>query len=49
MHSVTIGMDIGDNNLVICVLNNEARQINSTTIANTREAIDSFFQMYPKQ
>jgi transposase len=41
-------MDIGDNNLVICVLNTRGRQINSATIANTEEAIDSFFQVYPK-
>ena len=48
MHSVTIGIDIGDNNLVICVLNDEGRRINSAAIANTMEAIDSFFQVYPE-
>jgi transposase len=41
-------MDIGDNNLVICVLNARGQQINSASITNTKEAIDSFFQVYPK-
>lgn len=48
MHRVTIGMDIGDNNLVICVLNGKGKQINSAIIANTEEAMASFFQIYPE-
>lgn len=48
MHKVTVGMDVGDNNLVICVLNGKGKQINSATIVNTEEAMASFFQDYPR-
>ena len=46
MNSITIGMDIGDKNNVVCVLNAEGNLMNTVTIENTAQALRSFFKQY---
>lgn len=46
MKSITIGMDLGDKNHVVCVLDGTGKTINSCTIENNRESLNSFFNKY---
>lgn len=48
MKNITIGMDLGDKNHVVCVLNAEGDVIIETTVKNDRESIDVFFSKYKK-
>ncbi len=48
MKSITIGMDLGDKNHVVCVLNAEGDVIIETTVKNNKESIDIFFSKYKK-
>ena len=48
MKNITIGMDIGDKNHVVCVLNAEGDVICETTVKNDRRSIDTLFSKYKK-
>ncbi|WP_267926464.1 IS110 family transposase [Desulfolithobacter dissulfuricans] len=43
MHNVTIGMDLGDKNHVICIVDHAGRIVRRDTVTNTREALSEFF------
>ena len=40
MKSITIGMDLGDKNHVVCVLDSTGKAINSCSIKNTQESLN---------
>jgi len=44
---ITIGMDMGDKNHQVCVLDEEGKEIRSETIPNTKEGVTRFFKKYP--
>lgn len=44
--SITIGMDMGDKNHQVCVLDGEGNEICSETISNTSQAVTRFFEPY---
>ncbi len=46
MTTITIGMDLGDKNNVICVLNNDGNTIKNVTIENSNTSLRSFFKNY---
>jgi len=46
MNTVTIGMDLGDKNNVVCVLNAKGKMVIETTIKNDRKSINIFFSKY---
>lgn len=46
MNNITIGMDLGDKNNVICVLNAAGKPIKNLTIKNTEDALRSFFKTF---
>ena len=46
MNNVTIGMDLGDKNSVICVMNNAGVIVNNHTVDNTAKSIRAFFTKY---
>lgn len=46
MNSITIGMDLGDNENVVCVLDISGNIIHRSTIDNNQESILSFFKKY---
>jgi transposase len=46
MNSITIGMDLGDKNNVICVIDNEGAVIKSSTVENTTKAIRKYFKPF---
>lgn len=46
MKTITIGMDIGDKNHVVCVLDAEGNTIAETTVENKRDAINALFCKY---
>ena len=48
MDTVTIGMDLGDKNHVIYVLNSNSVKGNIHTIGNERKKLIEFFKQYPK-
>ncbi len=43
MKNITIGMDLGDKNHVVCVLNAEGDIVTETNIKNDRESIKTLF------
>lgn len=46
MNSVTIGMDLGDKNNVVCVVDSKGTIIESQPIENNKESIRSFYERY---
>ena len=46
MNSITIGMDLGDKNNVICVLNKDGKPTKNATIENIDKSLRSFFNKY---
>ncbi len=46
MKNITIGMDLGDKNHVVCVLNTEGVVICETTVKNDRKSINTLFSKY---
>ncbi len=46
MKNITIGMDLGDKNHVVCVLNAEGDIVTETNIKNDRESIKTLFGKY---
>lgn len=48
MYNVTIGMDLGDKNHQIHILDKDGETINVCQISNTAKAIDKFFCQYPE-
>lgn len=46
MSNITIGMDLGDKNNVICVLNSEGKPVKSVVIENTENSLRSFFKTF---
>lgn len=43
---ITIGMDMGDKNHLVCVMDEAGREIRSETIANTSDGVTRFFKGY---
>lgn len=43
---ITIGMDLGDKNHEVCVLDNEGNVLGQERITNTKEAVIKFFRQY---
>jgi len=46
MNNLTIGMDLGDKNHEVCVLNNDGLIKERRTVDNTKEALIAFFRKY---
>lgn len=46
MKSITIGMDLGDKNHVVCVLDETGKTISNATIENNQESLTTFFLKY---
>jgi len=46
MNSVTIGMDLGDKNHALCILDKSGKVIKQTTITNTSDDLKKFFAKY---
>lgn len=46
MNSVTIGMDLGDKNNVVCVLNNSGIAISEQSVGNDAQSIQAYFTKY---
>lgn len=46
MNSITIGMDIGDKNNVIYVLNTDGKLMDNIIVENTEKSLRSFFKRY---
>ena len=46
MQKITIGMDLGDKNHVVCVFDNAGNVIKDKEIENTKESVRSFFGHY---
>ena len=46
MNSITIGMDLGDKNNVICVIDNAGKVIKNATVENSTSAIRNFFKSF---
>ena len=46
MKSVTIGMDLGDKNHVVCVLDETGKTVSNGTIENNQESLTTFFLKY---
>jgi transposase len=46
MTNVTIGMDLGDKNHEVCVLDQEGRLMDRFVVGNTRKQLQKFFQPY---
>lgn len=46
MKGITIGMDLGDKNHVVCVFNAAGDVVTETTVKNDRESIDTLFCKY---
>lgn len=46
MHNVTIGMDLGDKNNAICILDSLGKVIDQTTVANTNDDLKEFFSKF---
>jgi len=46
MNTVTIGMDLGDKNHALCILDKAGKVIKQTTITNTSDDIKKFFAKY---
>jgi transposase len=43
VQNITIGMDLGDKNNVVCVLDSSGKEILSDTIENRKESLNAFF------
>ena len=46
MKSITIGMDLGDKNDLVCVLDKDGHQMTSCTIDNTADSLRTFYSKY---
>ncbi len=46
MTSVTVGMDLGDKNHVVCVLDHEGNVVDHFTVGNTRKQLQKVFPQY---
>lgn len=46
MKSITIGMDLGDKNHVVCVMDDTGKIITQCTVENSQESLMSFFSKY---
>lgn len=46
MNTITIGIDLGDKNHEICVLDESGNILQQSTVDNTKEAIEHFFRKY---
>jgi len=46
MNSVTIGMDLGDKNNTVCILNGLGKIVNQTTIVNSSDDLKKLFLKY---
>lgn len=46
MKSITIGIDLGDKNHVVCVLDDTGKTITLCTIENNQESLNNFFDKY---
>jgi len=46
MRNVTIGMDLGDKNNAICILDSLGKVVEQTTVANTSDKLTHFFAKY---
>ena len=42
MRNVTIGMDLGDKNNAICILDSLGKDVEQTTVANTSDKLTHF-------
>jgi len=43
MNNVTIGMDLGDKNNAVCILNGLGKVVNQTMIVNSSDDLKKFF------
>ena len=46
MNNVTIGMDLGDKNNAVCILDGSGKLVGEATVANTRDGLSQFFFKY---
>ena len=46
MKSITIGMDLGDKNDLVCVLDKDGHQMTNCTIDNTADSLRTFYSKY---
>lgn len=46
MNNITIGMDLGDKNTVICVLNATGKPVKNISLENSEDVLRSFFKAY---
>ncbi|HHB75422.1 MAG TPA: hypothetical protein ENK84_02605, partial [Desulfobulbus sp.] len=46
MNTVTIGMDLGDKNHALCILDKSGKVVKQTTITNTSDDLKKFFAKY---
>lgn len=46
MNSITIGMDLGDKNNAVCILNKFGKTVSETTVANTSDDLKTLFSKY---
>ncbi len=48
MNNITIGMDLGDRNHVVCVLDEAGETLVSCSVENDKKSLDAFFCTYKR-